>query len=156
MLSLAAQCASIVSSVQVETLFRGILYIPYRAFYALLLSKLINYIKDFVNMEIKTTLKEQISNKVESLLKNWTFDSFAVDGDSYMATFNIFGEQNLLTVEIEEDTDNDCYDVIIEAKEYGETDTISIIEESDIDHIINAVQDVIKECVDDYFYYTFN
>ena len=34
MLSLAAQCASIVSSVQVETLFRGILYIPYRASYA--------------------------------------------------------------------------------------------------------------------------
>ena len=107
-------------------------------------------------MTEKRKLKEKISNEVESLLKNWTFDSFAVDGDSYMATFNIFGEQNLLTVEIEEDTDNDCYDVIIGAKEYGETDTISIIEESDIDHIINTVQDVIKECVDDYFYYTFN
>ena len=35
-------------------------------------------------MEIKTTLKEQISNKVDSLLKDWTFDSFAVDGDRYM------------------------------------------------------------------------
>ena len=107
-------------------------------------------------MEIKTTLKEQISYIVESLLKNWTFDSFAVDGDSYMATFNIFGEQNLLTVEIEEDTDNDCYDVIIEAKEYGETDTISIFVESDIADITDAVKGVIKECVDDYFYYTFN
>ena len=58
-------------------------------------------------MTEKRELKEKISNEVESLLKNWTFDSFAVDGDSYMATFNIFGEQNLLTVEIEEDTDND-------------------------------------------------
>ena len=107
-------------------------------------------------MEIKTTLKEQISNKVDSLLKDWTFDSFAVVGDRYMATFNIFGEQNLLTVEIKEDTDNDCYDVIIEAKEYGETDTISIIEEGDIYDITDAVKGVIKECVDDYFYYTFN
>lgn len=101
-------------------------------------------------------LKEKISNEVKSLLKNWTFDGFAVDGDRYMATFDIFGEQNLLIVEIIEDTDNDCYDVIIEAKEYGETDTISIIEESDIDDITDAVKDVIKECVDDYFYYTFN
>ena len=109
-----------------------------------------------MNMTDNRELKEKISNEVESLLKNWTFDSFAVDGDSYMATFNIFGEQNLLTVEIEEDTDNDCYNVIIEAKEYGETDTIGIIEENDIDDITDAVKDVIKECVDDYFYYTFN
>ena len=101
-------------------------------------------------------LKEKISNEVKSLLKNWTFDSFAVDGDRYMAAFDIFGEQNSLTIEIKEDIDNDCYDVIIEAEEYGETDAISIIEESDIDHIINAVQSVIKDCVDDYFYYTFN
>ena len=101
-------------------------------------------------------LKEKIGNEVESLLKNWTFDSFAVDGDRYMATFNIFGEQNVLTIEIKEDVDNDCIDVIVEALEYEEIEILSIYEERHIDCITRTVQDVIKECVDDYFYYTFN
>lgn len=107
-------------------------------------------------MEENKTLKEKIGSEVESLLRNWTFDNFEVDADRYKATFDIFGEQNTLTIDIKKDVGDDCYCVVVEAVEYEENEFLSISQECDIDGLTRTVQSVIKECVDDYFYYTFN
>ena len=101
-------------------------------------------------MEENRILKEMICNEVETLLKNRMFYRYTVDNGRYMAIFDIFKEENILTIAVDEDTVYGGFEVFIDATGYNGWYEVRVCDEGDIGDVVNGVKDAIMECVNNH------